>query len=495
MAMLADSPVETRSSDPISRNEVLLLAVATLGVVVLGIVLLGNRQFWADESFTYRASQLPVGDLWRWATSAAGELNMVLYYALVGPLSRAHSSDLVMRLPSVAATIATVPLVWLIADRLGRSRFVRVAAVLLFLTQPLVVDFAFETRAYAILTVSVAGLTLLLMVALAGSRRCAVAYALLLPLIIGLQFVGIFVLIAHGLAILVFVPGSVFDRVWRAVRLTGLGAAVALAALVVFGTQDTLERRKPFEVSTIVRTTYNLTGRAGPLSIVIAVALVAGLLALWKRRREGPDGAIVALTMLVPLALAMVLSVSRPMFTAHYLLDVVPIIACISALGLAALTGDRRHRIGLLALVVVFGLLGQAAIFRTPDREQPDSATRVVLREAGPEDQIAFESAAAIRTYEHYLDSRRLIGPAVVGQPQTVGRGVEPDDLMPESSLDQLTASVSELPAGSSLWLVVSRADTERLDAIERALSQAGLHRSDSWSSSRVGLQRWQRAP
>src|SRR6185369_1305988 len=112
--------------------------------------------------FSYRASALPVIDLWRWATSPAGELNMAAYHLLIGPLSRAHSSDLVMRLPSIAATVATVPLVWLIADRLGGSRFVRVAAVLLFLTQPLVIDFTFEARTYAVLMASVAGLTLML---------------------------------------------------------------------------------------------------------------------------------------------------------------------------------------------------------------------------------------------------------------------------------------------------------------------------------------------
>jgi hypothetical protein len=269
--------------------------------------------------------------------------------------------------------------------------------------------------------------------------------------------------------------------------LTGLAVVVSVAGLMIFRKQGTLEERTSFGLSTVVRTGYNLTGRAGPLSVLIVVALVAGLLTLWKRRHESPDGAVVALTMLVPLVLAMVLSVSRPMFTANYLLDVTPMVACIAAVELAALVADHRARIGVVAVAVLLGLLGQVAVFHTPDREQPDSATRVVLRLAGPADQITFESADAVLPFQHYLDSRDLTGPGIAGL-QVGGDPLEP---APTGHLGEAAAA---LPDGASLWLVVAREEPKELARDQHALAAAGLTQTDDWSFSNVGLQRWQRS-
>jgi hypothetical protein len=480
---MIDERVEPRRD--VSRNEVGGLAAATVLAFGLAWIFLAGRDFWLDESFSYAAARLGLGDLWHFSVDRAGELNMVLYYLLIRPLATPGTPDLVLRLPSLLAAVATVPVVWALTRRVWPGTFARSAAVLIFVTQPLVVDFAFETRSYALLMFAVAGLTLLLVHALAGSRRATIAYVVLLPFTIGLHFVALPVMVAHALAVVATTDGSLVARGLRALKFTGLGLAVAAITLLVFRTQATLDNRESIGLSDIAATAYNLTGRAGPLSLLFLAALAAGAWFVWSHRADNPAGVVLVLTIVAPAVLALLLSLSQPMIWARYLLHLVPLLCCLAAVGIASIVEQQRWRIATVAVFVGLGLVGQAVVYVQPDRESPDEASTYIADRAATLDQIVFDSPNGGLAYRHYLERTGRDGPTPVG--------IVPDPTNPLQTVELLPLgeSVDDLDPSASVWVVENRGSAKGKRAIERTLRDAGLEPTDEAGFEDVTVIRW----
>ena len=373
-----------RPERDVDRTEMVALLDVTVIVFGVAAIFLWHRQLWTDESYSWAVSRTSLSQFQHFLFSPHGELDMALDYVLIRPFVSNHFSDLWMRIPSLVAMAATVPVVWLLADRLTRSRFVRVAAVVIFLTQPLVVDYAFEARSYGLLVLGLTAATLLLVMALDGSRTATVGYALALPMLITIHFLGLFVVAAQALAVFVVTPGGLPTRLGRTLRLCGLGIVVSIGSSFIFVRQSTLSNSQPVSLSILIHTAYDITGRAGPLSILFVAATLAGFVFLFNRRHEQPGGLVVILTAVVPVVLALVLSVSRPMIMARYQLDIVPLLCISAVVGIHWAVRDRRWRLATLAVFALLGLVGQAFIYSSPNREAPDSVSAYVLAHAGP---------------------------------------------------------------------------------------------------------------
>lgn len=468
-----------------SRREVLGLVLATLALAVVSTVFLSGRELWLDEAFSARVAGFGVADVLRFATHPRGELNMVGYYLLVGPISDPSVPDAVLRTPSFLAVLATVPVVWWLADRISGDPFVRVAATTLFLFQPLVWDHAFEARSYALLLFGVTGTTALLVAAVDGSRRAAVAYALLAPLLVSLQFVAVVVIATHAVVLLALTPGGVAARLRRTVLVAGPAVVVSCAALAVYASQSTLRDRGPMGVTTVLRLVYNLTGRAGPLTILVVVAIGVGAVVLVRRRSVSPSGLVVVATALVPPLIMAVLSLSRPMLAARYVLHLVALLGVVAAVGLAQLVVGRRARTATMAVVVALGLGGLAFIYHEPDREQAGTAARLVLDQAEEGDIIAFEAPFAQLAYQHHVDRAGVAGPRPVGR--------LPDEELPNTSRagPPLDAAVQGLPEGAEAWLVIARVDDAEAEPQRRVLRQAGLVLRERTDLVVVSVERW----
>jgi mannosyltransferase len=452
-------------------------------VFAAGAAFLARRELWLDEAFSYRASQLGWDELWTFALDRHGELNMVLYYLLLRPISAVTSTDVLLRMPSLVATLATIPLVWLLTRRLTDTRFERVAAVVVFVTQPMVVDYAFEARSYALMLFAGTGLTLLLLAALDGSRRAARSYLVLAPLIVGLHFVAIPLLLAHAVAVLVVTRGRLVDRLVALVRLLGPALLVASAALLVFRSQATLSDSEPLGLRAIASSAYSLTGRAGPLSILFAVALVAGAIALVRRRSERVDGVALLIVIAVPALVALALSLNRPLIGSRYLLHLVPLLCCVGAVGLGQLVRGRRPRIAALALFAVLGLAGQAVVYRTPDRDKPETATAYVLDHASPTDVLAYRFPPA-------EPAIRLAAGDGSGLPE-IGSVMDPTFPTRLAERVPVTDALAQLPPGASVW-VIGRAPNETGPAgLFEPLERAGYVLSDEQVIGRVTVERW----
>ena len=270
-----DGPLGSPDREPRTRAETAGLALATAATFAVAAWMMRRREVWLDEGFSYTAARLPLSDLASWAIDPRGELNMALYYLVLGPFAAVSAAPWWIRLPSVIPTVATVAFVWLIADRLTGRRFVRVAAVLVFLAHPLAIDYAFEARAYGMLFAATAGLTLLLIMALQGSRRARWAYTILLPLLIALHFLVIFVIVSHAVAIVLATTGGWRRRAGRAAALAGPGLAVAaFAAVAVFREQGTLANSSSITAWSFGSAVYAVTGRAGPPGHGVHLSLI-----------------------------------------------------------------------------------------------------------------------------------------------------------------------------------------------------------------------------
>jgi hypothetical protein len=240
---------------------------------------------------------------------------MALYFLVLKPIADVTAASWLLRLPSTVAVILTVPLVWLVADRIDGRRFVRVAATVLVLSQALVVQFAFEARAYGLLMLLTVGLTYLLLRALAGSVAAGVAYAVLLPIGVVLHVLVAPVALAQFAAVAVVTTGPWVRRLVRALLLAGPGLlAAALLGLLVVRFQGNLERTPDLSPFAFASSVHAVTGRAGPLTLLFVAALVLGVVGVARSTPRPQLGWVLVLTVAVPPLLQLAASVSRPVF-------------------------------------------------------------------------------------------------------------------------------------------------------------------------------------
>jgi mannosyltransferase len=208
------------------------LAALTLLAAVLRLTTLGEQSFWYDEAFT------PVHVL-RGGLGATlhavvhTENTPPLWYVLAWADARVFGDGpLALRLPSALAGIATVPVVWAIAQRLTGRRTAVVAAAIVAV-DPLLVWYSQEARAYGLFVLLSAVAMLCFVRALqAPSRARLLAFAL----------AGALALLTHYFAVFLLIPMCAWlllDARARGAALAATGAigVVGLALLALISAQ------------------------------------------------------------------------------------------------------------------------------------------------------------------------------------------------------------------------------------------------------------------
>ncbi len=124
---------------------VLIMAVA----IPLRFLLLGNAALWYDETGAVWMATLPFA---RMLAATAGDVHPPLYLAMLWVLVRlAGTGEAVVRLPSVIASLLSIPWAWRIGERLGLSRSAVLIGALFIALAPVQIHFAQEARMYALL--------------------------------------------------------------------------------------------------------------------------------------------------------------------------------------------------------------------------------------------------------------------------------------------------------------------------------------------------------
>jgi mannosyltransferase len=230
---LAESPAAARDTEsPVSRRhsvQTSALIVAALTVVGFAFrFIVAGQSIFADELSTYWISATHslggvLSLLYGTGTIAHAEITPPLSFLLFWLSTRLGHSPELLRLPSLIAGTATIPIVYLIARRTVGHVAGLIATALTALS-PFMIYYSTEARAYGLLMLAVSVSTLAILLALdTGRTRWWVIYAVSACAAFYLHYTCVFVLAVQAAWVLWACP-----QARRAVILASAAAAVGV---------------------------------------------------------------------------------------------------------------------------------------------------------------------------------------------------------------------------------------------------------------------------
>jgi 4-amino-4-deoxy-L-arabinose transferase-like glycosyltransferase len=443
------------------------LAVA---VILLGFGLraasLGAQSLWFDEGWSWHLAGMPLGEM---AAITAGDRSPPLYYALLrGWLSVAGESEFALRFPSAAADTAAIAIVIALARALAGRRALLPAALAgaLWAISPFAVWYAQEARMYAL----VSALCLASSYALwrwlrAPARRAPlVASAALLAAAAYCHYYAVFLLPAHGLAV---VLAWLAWRAGSARRLLGgwliaaSAVALALAPWLLYASQGfayddgfafplnaiglrLAEWAAAFASGGLFRALPEGWGALLGLSVLCAAASFA-LARRWRAL------AFLAILTAVPLLSATVavrlFYPYRSVFHPRYLIYVAPVV-CVLLGGASGAAGSRRIRraaslaLGIAAAALAAWVWAPALAANGADpaavRDDVRAAARHVVEALEPGDVVIMtrDHYALRYYYPQFMARRPVTGTLLTAFPEGL-HGVLSDSRAVEEYLDR----------------------------------------------------------
>ena len=346
----------------------------TVCCAALGLWQVSEPSLWIDEAFTARAISFDYQRL-------AGELHWAYYTLLKSWAHFAGTTELALRLPSVAAAVVAVYLTYAFARDLFDARVALIASSLLAIN-PFVVKWSQQARSYTGLVALAVASTWLLHRALRSGRSLTyVAYVVVSTTMVLWQFYsGLLVLAVHAY----LARGS-----WRS--LAALAPALVIAALR-FRVMVESDRAQVEGVGTTA-TGSPLEWLPGPSLDDVGIALLSVPGALGLGLAVAVLGAVHAaehrgfllLWAFLPFGLSLGLSPLQPAFLDRYLIVACPAFAILGALALSRGLGRlRRPAIVCVAGATSIGL----AVWYAPSGgdnwtgENWRAATALVMQES-----------------------------------------------------------------------------------------------------------------
>ena len=480
---------------PSTRSTVLLLVLLTGAGAVLRFAGIGDKSLWIDEAFSVWVSQQPFGSLWR--TTVDLDFHPPLYYASLHAWLALGDGEVALRSLSALLSVLTLPVVFLIGQRLG-GRALGLLSCGLLAVSPLHIAYAQQARMYALMTLC-AALSILFLVLVIGqpdgsgtssAGRPRSAYAPRSSLCWGLFAVSTaLTMLSHNMAVLVpvaialFVAITAIRSALRSARdhpdqlltigsllhpLRGvMGVATGLSAAVVlwlpwlpnFLSQSRRVDEEfwisPPTLSTFLEHWHDLTNAYGPegayRNYILAVVLV--LIVLGVRQLRGrPEAGLLLLLVLVPVAVELLVSLRRPIFHTQTLAwTSVPLCVLIAA---GMLRVRLRPLVALVAaLTLVLNAVGIRSYHLNDGKEDWRTAVHHVAERVRSDELVLFSAAWAQIPFDYYY--------ARSGGPPITQRGLPTDVLESEVLEAKMTeadlARLDELAAGrSTVWLVLS---------------------------------------
>ena len=381
-------------------------ALAVSLVAVLACFQLGTESLWLDEATSFFVARMHGPSLWTYVVNE--EPNIGLYYLLLHVWLNLGDRESVVRGLSVAAAVATVPVLYFLAERLFR-RAVAVTASVLFGLNAFVIAYAQEARPYALamLLATACSYAFVRAVQDPSSRRWGL-YVAVGTLAVYAHIFAAFVLIAH-LCSLPFL-GRPHFRVRRLAAAYGAIGVLSLPLLVLVVRRGT-ERLAWIDRPTLLDVPSafsDLAGNGGPplLAAYFLVCCIAmwAIARAWRSEGAGPTTwrfAFVLTWLLVPALLSLAASVVQPVFQSRYLIVSLPAVVLLAAVGLTAV--HRRWLRGAMLILLVL-LLGRGLLrYYASDKEEWREATASVLANARTGDAIVFNAPYVVQPFGYYV--------------------------------------------------------------------------------------------
>jgi mannosyltransferase len=474
-----------------------VIAAPAVLAAVLSVIGLSGRSLGFDEGATASIAAQHGSALWHAIAHDGG--NMAGYYLLVHVLIGAFGNGLVvLRLPSVVATVATVALIGMIARRLfGDRRVTLTAGVLAAVSLPLIY-WAQTARGYALMVAFVCA-GFLAFIALVDppqrGRGPWLGYVAAMTLAMYCSFVAVLVIPAQLLALVGRRRGDGPRRVGSALVAVAV-LCVPLAILAVRRGSGQLFWVQPPSSMVDTQVLQSLTS-AGlqpvfhhsvttkALMWFTVAAVVALVIDTVRRGRRGQPVWATALVLgwcVLPAALTFLYSlVSHPVFVPRNVLVSTPAVA----LAFAPVIADRRWPRFVAPALLLIVLAARAVPVVRAYNVSPEpwrAVTDQVLAQSRPGDCIAFYPADARMAFAYYVgtgaNERRAPRSVLPAVPWSVVRPyVEDYAVPPPSVLARRAASCTRM------WLVSSHEGQPNGPPLARA------HRS-RWLALSAALQR-----
>lgn len=388
----------------------LALFLITAAGTVLRLWSLGKKSFWTDEG----ASFVIAHQNWTgfWHTIFRHEANASLYYLLLHFWLHLGNSEFVIRLLSVLAGVATLPIVYLLGEKIYDRR-VGVLAVALLAVHPAHVAYSQEARGYSFVVLfAVLSVYFFIQAMERTTTDWWFWYSITTVLAVYCHSFAI-LLIAAQLASLVFMPAR--EIPWR-------GLFISLAAMVVFtgplllliGSQNQGQWAwlSKFAFREFSHLMTFLTGNGVRLFLYLMfwiAALAAWTRALRNRRsvetwREG----LLIVWLVVPVLMVTIASLVRPVLASRFLLFCVPAVLLAAARGFFAIP-YRKPAAAVLVLLIALSVASLRSYYCTP-KEDWRGAAKVVLSAARPGEPIVLWDSPAFAYYRARLGGGANLG-------------------------------------------------------------------------------------
>lgn len=209
------SPARLCGSMPLTmKKERLWLFIVILAAFGLRLTRLGEQSLWYDEGVTWMLSQMrQVSDLIQWT---AADIQPPLYYLLIWGTDIIYGhSEWALRFPSAVFNTLTVPLIYVVGQRLfagfwSRRSAASLLAAGIFALSPLMIYYSQETRMYALLVFEATLASYLLLKIIHSDQTTprrlslwlSMSYAVTATAALYTHYFAAFVIAAHGLYIL-----------------------------------------------------------------------------------------------------------------------------------------------------------------------------------------------------------------------------------------------------------------------------------------------------
>jgi mannosyltransferase len=377
----------------LERRFTILLGCFAAVSAALGLVFLTRESLWEDELLTLGLVSRSFGDFLRALPDRGNE---PLYDALFWVVAHLGGTSAAwLRLPSVLAVAASVPVTGLVGKRMmGRAGGALAALFLALSSYALLAATLARPYAFALLFAAVS--TLLLQRAVERPSRGRIAlYALSIVALAGTHDFAILVVLAH--------PILVATRSRRAGLVFG-GACAAAVALFFAWPAGWAERAfiwttPPTSYTVDYVTTAFKRGAPDALIAVALLVVAAFVVYLWRRRPHSRpttprDVAFLAVWLLGPfLCLFVYSAVRHPVFVTRYVEGSLPALCLLLAV-VCVFLGQRLGAVAACAVAIAFlaGSINSGVRLTQPDVE---GAVRFLDGRFQPGDLVAVPAGSA----------------------------------------------------------------------------------------------------
>jgi mannosyltransferase len=405
------------------RFDAAVVAVFAAAVSAAGAA---RPSLWFDEAATISAATRSVPELWRLLHNIDAVHG--LYYLLMhGWFAVFPVTEFWSRLPSALAVGGAAAGVVVVGRRLG-TRSVGVCAGVAFAILPRVTWAGIEARSYALATLAVVWLTVLLLTALGGRRLWWPVYALGLVFCSLLNVFAVLMVAVHG--VVVVRSGRRGDAMhWAA------ATAVSLAALIPFLMFCRTQIVQVFWISPLSAKTVVEIAQRQYFDHSVAFALLTGLLLVVASvcRRQLAVGhaerslVVLAVSWIVLPTLGLVVysAVLEPVYYPRYLCYTAPAMALLIGVCVAGLGRTRERVAALLSILAIAATPNYLLVQRGPYAKEGmdfSQVADVITAEAAPGDCLVMDNTVGWKPGP--IRPMTAARPAAYAKLQDPGRGL-----------------------------------------------------------------------